>query len=96
MGLSAFNGTVIKSVIAGLEITISKAHFAKLLDVKDQGKSISDYKSEVYYRQSIKKELYLYESLAGKSKSMKDFYIVLFKVLINNLIPRGGGTDTIS
>ncbi|MCI42023.1 hypothetical protein A2U01_0063258, partial [Trifolium medium] len=46
MGLSAFNGTVIKFVLAGLEITISRAHFAKLLDVKDQGKRIADYKSE--------------------------------------------------
>ncbi|MCI85018.1 hypothetical protein A2U01_0106296, partial [Trifolium medium] len=44
MGLSAFNGTVIKSVLAGLEIAISRAHFAKLLDVKDQGKRVSDYK----------------------------------------------------
>ncbi|MCI69738.1 60S ribosomal protein L24, partial [Trifolium medium] len=31
MGLSAFKGTVIKSVFAGLEITISRAHFTKLL-----------------------------------------------------------------
>ncbi|MCI77662.1 hypothetical protein A2U01_0098932, partial [Trifolium medium] len=46
--------------------------------------------------QSIKKELYEDEKLAGKSKSMKDFYIVLFKILISNLIPRSGGTDTIS
>ncbi|MCI31623.1 60S ribosomal protein L24, partial [Trifolium medium] len=36
MGLSAFKGTIIKSVLAGLEITISKAHFAKLLEVNDQ------------------------------------------------------------
>ncbi|MCI72900.1 hypothetical protein A2U01_0094164, partial [Trifolium medium] len=36
MGLSAFNGTVIKSMLARLEITISITHFAKLLDVKDQ------------------------------------------------------------
>ncbi|MCI15418.1 cullin-like protein, partial [Trifolium medium] len=70
MGLNTFNGTVIKSVLAGLEITISKAHFAKLLEVKDQGKRIADYKNEIYYRQSIKKELYLDESSAGKSRSM--------------------------
>ncbi|MCI04627.1 hypothetical protein A2U01_0025674, partial [Trifolium medium] len=57
MGLSTFTGTVIKYVLAGLDITISRAHFAKLLDLKDQGKRISDYKSEIYYRQSIKKEL---------------------------------------
>ncbi|MCI06047.1 hypothetical protein A2U01_0027102, partial [Trifolium medium] len=87
---------IIKSVLAGLDITISRAHFAKLLDVKDQGKRISDYKNEIYYRQSIKKQLYSDENLAGKSKSMKDFYIVLFKILISNLIPRSGGTDTIS
>ncbi|MCI78324.1 60S ribosomal protein L24, partial [Trifolium medium] len=30
MGLKEFNGIVIKSVLAGLEITISRAHFAKL------------------------------------------------------------------
>ncbi|MCI07085.1 hypothetical protein A2U01_0028148, partial [Trifolium medium] len=84
MGLSAFNETIIKFVLAGLEITISRAHFAKLLDVKDQGKRIADYKSEVYYRQFIKKELYEDEKLAGKSK------------FISNLIPRSGGTDTIS
>ncbi|MCI58091.1 hypothetical protein A2U01_0079344, partial [Trifolium medium] len=34
MGLSDFKETVIRSVLAGLEITISRAHFAKLLDVK--------------------------------------------------------------
>ncbi|MCI30151.1 hypothetical protein A2U01_0051360, partial [Trifolium medium] len=27
---------------------------------------------------------------------MKDFFIVMFKILISNLIPRSGGTDTIS
>ncbi|MCI72355.1 hypothetical protein A2U01_0093618, partial [Trifolium medium] len=64
MGLSGFNGTVIRYVLAGLEITISRAHFAKLLGVNDQGKKIVDYKSEVYYRQSIKKELYNDEKLA--------------------------------
>ncbi|MCI40549.1 cullin-like protein, partial [Trifolium medium] len=31
MGLNKFTGTVIKSVLAGLEITISRAHLAKLL-----------------------------------------------------------------
>ncbi|MCI32495.1 cullin-like protein, partial [Trifolium medium] len=34
MGLSKFSGTVIKSVL-GLEITISRALLAKLLDVED-------------------------------------------------------------
>ncbi|MCH93055.1 hypothetical protein A2U01_0014002 [Trifolium medium] len=96
MGLCEFNETVIKSVLAGIEITISRAHLAKLLSLKDSGKRIADYKNEVYYRQSIKKELYEDENLAGKSKCMKDFYVVLFKVLINNIILRGGGTDTIS
>ncbi|MCI08337.1 hypothetical protein A2U01_0029413, partial [Trifolium medium] len=38
MGLSKFDGTVIKSVLAGLEITISRAHLAKLLGVEDYGK----------------------------------------------------------
>ncbi|MCI50867.1 60S ribosomal protein L24, partial [Trifolium medium] len=37
MGLSKFSGIVIKSVLAGLEITISRAHLAKLLDVEDTG-----------------------------------------------------------
>ncbi|MCI61517.1 hypothetical protein A2U01_0082774, partial [Trifolium medium] len=55
MGLCEFNETVIKSVLAGIEVSISRAHFAKLLDVKDAGKRIADYKNEVYYRQSIKK-----------------------------------------
>ncbi|MCI45834.1 hypothetical protein A2U01_0067073, partial [Trifolium medium] len=73
MDLKEFNGTVIKSVLAGLEVTISRAHFAKLLGIDDYGKRITDYKSEVYYRQSIKKELYNDEKLAGKSKCMKDF-----------------------
>ncbi|MCI68500.1 hypothetical protein A2U01_0089761, partial [Trifolium medium] len=64
MGLSKFDGTVIKSVIAGLEIIISRAHIAKLLDVEDCGKKISEYKNENYYRQSIKKELYDVEETA--------------------------------
>ncbi|MCI30899.1 hypothetical protein A2U01_0052110, partial [Trifolium medium] len=83
MGLCEFNETVIKSVLAVIEVTISRAHFAKLLDVKDDGKRIADYKNEVYYRQSIKKELYKDEKHAGKSKSMKDSFLVLFKILIN-------------
>ncbi|MCI77636.1 hypothetical protein A2U01_0098906, partial [Trifolium medium] len=65
MGLCEFKETVIKSVIAGIKITISRAHFAKLLGIKDAGKRIADYKNEVYYRKSIKKELYEDESLAG-------------------------------
>ncbi|MCI43385.1 hypothetical protein A2U01_0064622, partial [Trifolium medium] len=94
MGLSKFSGTVIKSVLAGLEITISRAHLAKLLDVEDTGKKICDYKSDIYWRQSIKKELYANEDLHGKTNSMKHEFIVLFKILISNLIPRSGGTDT--
>ncbi|MCI81028.1 hypothetical protein A2U01_0102300, partial [Trifolium medium] len=58
MGLNEFTGIVIKFVLAGLEITISRAHIAKLIGVEDYGKRISDYKSDIYYRQSIKKELY--------------------------------------
>ncbi|MCI41604.1 60S ribosomal protein L24, partial [Trifolium medium] len=57
MGLNKFTGTVIKSVLAGLKIIISRAHLAKLLGVEDYGKRIADYKSDIYYRQSIKKEL---------------------------------------
>ncbi|MCI68804.1 hypothetical protein A2U01_0090065, partial [Trifolium medium] len=45
MGLNPFSGTVIKSVLAGLEIIISRAHNAKLLGVDDSGKKISEYKS---------------------------------------------------
>ncbi|MCI15856.1 hypothetical protein A2U01_0036995, partial [Trifolium medium] len=96
MGLSIFNGTVIKSVLAGVEITISRAHLAKLLGIEDNGQKISEYKNETYYRQNIKKELYDAEKIAGKANSMKDLYVVLFKVLISNIIPRSGGTDTIS
>ncbi|MCI33776.1 hypothetical protein A2U01_0054993 [Trifolium medium] len=49
MGLNKFTGTVIKFVLVGLEITISRAHLAKLLGVEDFGKRISDYKSDIYY-----------------------------------------------
>ncbi|MCI81125.1 hypothetical protein A2U01_0102397, partial [Trifolium medium] len=35
MGLNKFTGTVIKSVLAGLEITISRQHQTKLLGVED-------------------------------------------------------------
>ncbi|MCI87723.1 hypothetical protein A2U01_0109008, partial [Trifolium medium] len=35
MSLNPFSGTVIKSVLAGLEIIISRAHIAKLLGVDD-------------------------------------------------------------
>ncbi|MCI28666.1 hypothetical protein A2U01_0049868 [Trifolium medium] len=96
MGLNKFSGTVIKSVLAGIEITITRQNLAKLLGVEDHGKKISNYKSDIYYRQSIKKELYIVEQAAGKANCMKELYIVLFKVLISNLIPRSGGTDTIS
>ncbi|MCI35963.1 hypothetical protein A2U01_0057184, partial [Trifolium medium] len=64
MGLSNFNGTVIKSVLAGVEITISRAHLAKLLGIEDNGQKISEYKNETYYRQNIKKELYDAEKIA--------------------------------
>ncbi|MCI34289.1 LRR receptor-like serine/threonine-protein kinase RCH1, partial [Trifolium medium] len=40
IGLSDFKETAIRFVLARLDITISRAHFAKLLDVKDQGKRI--------------------------------------------------------
>ncbi|MCH95931.1 disease resistance protein, partial [Trifolium medium] len=58
MGLKEYKGTKIRSNIAGLDVTITKAHFAKLLSLEDKGKKISDYKNEVYYREAIKKELY--------------------------------------
>ncbi|MCI85316.1 hypothetical protein A2U01_0106595, partial [Trifolium medium] len=65
MGLNKFSGTVIKSVLAGLEITISREHLAKLLGVEDSGKKIFEFKSNIYYRQSIKKELYNADQVVG-------------------------------
>ncbi|MCI57032.1 hypothetical protein A2U01_0078283, partial [Trifolium medium] len=67
MGLNKFTGTIIKSVLAGLEITISRQHLAKLLGIEDYGKKIFEYKSEIYYRQSIKKELYNADQVTGKA-----------------------------
>ncbi|MCI00907.1 hypothetical protein A2U01_0021931, partial [Trifolium medium] len=96
MGLKAYNGTEIRSVIAGLDITITKAHFARLLCLEDRGKKIYDYKSKLHYREVIKKELYGDESLVGKSRTMKDKYVVLFKIFISSIMSRRGGTDTIS
>ncbi|MCI72819.1 hypothetical protein A2U01_0094083, partial [Trifolium medium] len=64
MGLNPFSGTVIKSILAGLEITISRQHLVKLLGIEDSGKKIFEYKSNTYYRQSIKEELYNADTVA--------------------------------
>ncbi|MCH82653.1 hypothetical protein A2U01_0003464, partial [Trifolium medium] len=61
-----------------------------------EGRKISDYKNELCYRDAIKKELYEDESLIGKSKGLKDKCLVLFKIFISSIVPRSGGTDTIS
>ncbi|MCH92401.1 F-box/kelch-repeat protein, partial [Trifolium medium] len=90
MGLKAYNGTEIRSVIAGLDITITKAHFAKLLNLEDKGEKISDYKSGLHYRKDIKKEVYEDESLIGKSKGLKSNCLVLFKIFISSIVPRSG------
>ncbi|MCI44535.1 hypothetical protein A2U01_0065774, partial [Trifolium medium] len=58
MGLKEFKGVEIRSNIASLDVTITKAHFAKLLSLEDKGKKISEYTDEEYYRESIKKEMY--------------------------------------
>ncbi|MCI32736.1 transport membrane protein [Trifolium medium] len=49
MGLKEFKGVEIRSTMAGLDITITKAHFVKLLKLKDQGKAISKYKKNEHY-----------------------------------------------
>ncbi|MCH84757.1 hypothetical protein A2U01_0005593 [Trifolium medium] len=91
MGLKEYNGTEIRSNVAGLDVTITKAHFAKLLSLEDRGKKISEYKIEIYYREAINKELYDDDSLAGKSRAMKDQCVVLFKIFISSIMPRSGG-----
>ncbi|MCH86884.1 cullin-like protein, partial [Trifolium medium] len=96
MGLKAYNGTKIRSNIAGLDFTITKAHFAKLLSLEDRSKKISEYKNEVCYREAIKKELYEDKSMVGKSKGLKAKCLVLFKIFISSIVPRSGGTNTIS
>ncbi|MCH80290.1 hypothetical protein A2U01_0001056 [Trifolium medium] len=76
MGLKAYNGSEIRSVI--------------------RGQKISEYKNKTQYRDAVKNELFREDGLTGKSKTMKDKFVVLFKIFISSMIPRRGGTDTIS
>ncbi|MCI31064.1 cullin-like protein, partial [Trifolium medium] len=96
MGLKDFKGVEIRSTVAGLDITITKAHFVKLLKLKDQGKVISKYKKNEHYRKAIKRNMFIIKEDVGKSKSMNDNCKVLFKILISSILPRGSGVDTIS
>ncbi|MCI20620.1 hypothetical protein A2U01_0041782 [Trifolium medium] len=96
MGLKDFKGVEIRSTVVGLNITIPKAHFVKLLELEGQGKVISEYKKDEHYREAIKKNMFIIEEALGKSKSMNDNCRVLFKILISSILPREGGVDTIS
>ncbi|MCI57753.1 hypothetical protein A2U01_0079004, partial [Trifolium medium] len=79
MGLKEFKEVEIRSTVAGLDITITKACLVKLLKLKDQGKVISKYKKIEHYRKAIKKNMFVIKEDVGKSKSMNDNCRVLFK-----------------
>ncbi|MCI27924.1 hypothetical protein A2U01_0049124, partial [Trifolium medium] len=96
MGLEDFKEVEIRSTIAGMDITIIKGHFVKLLGLEDKGKVISEYKESGYYRENIKKDMFIDLKLLGKSKGMNDECRVLFKILLSSILPRTGGLDTIS
>ncbi|MCI26864.1 disease resistance protein, partial [Trifolium medium] len=82
-GLEEFKEVEIRSTIVGLDIIITKAHFVKLLGLEDKGKIISDYKDNTYYRENIKKEMYIDLSLLGKSKWMNDCdYLQVYRIVI--------------
>ncbi|MCI54511.1 hypothetical protein A2U01_0075761, partial [Trifolium medium] len=71
MGSDKVKRKVIKSVLAGIDLTISREHIAKLLMVEDKGKRIADFKHATLYRESIQQVMFKPESLSGKSRSLK-------------------------
>ncbi|GAU16279.1 hypothetical protein TSUD_299110 [Trifolium subterraneum] len=83
MGLPPFNGPEIHSNIGGLKIKILRGHFAALLRLTSNGKRISMYDKEGI--KSHRKAIVLIDEL-----------YVVFRILINSVIPRSGGTDTVS
>ncbi|MCI00252.1 cullin-like protein, partial [Trifolium medium] len=96
MGLEEFKEVEIRSTVVGLDITITRRHFVKLLGLEDKGKIISEYKDNEYYRENIKKEMFIDLKLLGKYKGMNNECRVLFKILLSSILPRTGGVDTIS
>ncbi|GAU29068.1 hypothetical protein TSUD_278240 [Trifolium subterraneum] len=110
MGLPPFIEPKIHSNIGGLKIKILKGHFAALLRVTNSSKRISMYDKEgiTAHKKVVQKciEKPTVFSKDGKELDKKNLHrktivltdklYVVFRMLINCVIPRFGGQDTVS
>lgn len=102
MGLKEFEEVEIKSVVMGVDVTITEKIISKLLSVSNTRRFILNTKETSHEVDVIKTRLFELSKDAcsfsdfGKVKNMNTTYKLLFKILILYLIPREGNIDQIS
>lgn len=96
IGLKEFKEVEIRSVVMGVEVTITQSHIAHLFGVFVKGRFTLNIKESSKEANLIKSSLFLNSDDFGKVKNMKIPYSLLFKILIGYLIPREGSTGQIS
>ncbi|XP_050897528.1 uncharacterized protein LOC127104386 [Lathyrus oleraceus] len=98
--LKEFEEMEIRSAVMGVDMVITQNKIAKLLRAPNSSKYVVGTKYHSPEADAIKQYLFeeygnFYSSDFGKVGNMKDNFRLLFKILINCIIPREGSTNQI-
>lgn len=96
MGLEEFKEVEMRYVVMGVNVSITQSHIAKLMNMDNIGRCVLNTKDSSVESGVIKKCLFIKYEDYGKVKSMEIDYKLLFRILLDCLIPREGSTDKIS
>ncbi|PNX83940.1 hypothetical protein L195_g039990, partial [Trifolium pratense] len=96
LGLEPYTEPIIMTNVNGVELKIKREHIALLLDVRNKGKRISMFDKDSSLKDKVTEEIFIPNPAEYKAPYLKTAYKVLFRILINNMLFRQGGVDTIS
>lgn len=96
MVLEEFKEVEIRSIVMGINVTITQSHISKILKMDNIGRCALNTKDSSYESGLIKQHLFLKSEDYGNVKNLEIEFILLFIILIDCLIPREGSTNQIS
>jgi hypothetical protein len=99
LGLKPYIGPEIRSTILGVPVSITRKHFAELLQIPNEGFFQVDTDKPpplTKHRAEIKDTLYEDPTHMGRTSGLFKVAKLLHKILLSTIIPRVGGTDQIS
>lgn len=88
MGLEEFKEEEIRSVVMGINVTVTQSHISQLMNTENIGRYSLNTKDSSPKSGVIKQHLFLKSEDNGKVKNMEIVYKLLFRILFGRLIPR--------